>query len=183
MEEETKKLKEAINTIIRYIGDDPTRKELLNTADNITATIKNIFSGYNYDLSGIEADTIENESYDEVIILDNIEMISFCQDHFLPFTGKVKIAYIPNRKIIGIGKLIKIVEAFSRKIQESLTIDIANYIDSILKPRGVGVFIEASHACIYLRGNLEQKNYSVKTCHLIGCLKDNVNYRNEFLNR
>jgi GTP cyclohydrolase I len=178
---ETQKLEEAIKTIIDYIGDDVARDELLATPKNVASYLKNMFCGYNYDFSQIESNLMENNDYEQMIIMDKIPFTSFCQHHMLPFTGMVKISYFPDKKIIGLGKLVKIVEAFSRKlqIQEKLTIEIANYINALLKARGVEVVIEANHSCIYMKNDLNEKNYVVKTSHMIGCLKEN----NEFFNK
>lgn len=180
---EITKLTKAIKTIISYIGDDPTREELISTPQNVISYLKKIFSGYNYDFSHIELAIMENNNYNQLITMDKIPMTSFCQHHLMPFNGKVKISYFPDKKIIGLGKLIKIVEAFSRKlqIQENLTLEIANYINILLQPKGVGVLIEAKHSCIYLRNDLNDKDYVVRTSHLIGCLKEDNDIKNEFL--
>jgi GTP cyclohydrolase I len=172
----SEKIEEAIKTIISYIGDDPSRLDLVATPKNVVSYLKRMFCGYDYDFSQVESSLMENNGYEQIISMDQIPFTSFCEHHMLPFSGMIKISYVPYRKIIGLGKLVKIVEAFSRKlqIQERLNTQIAEYINGLLEPKGVGVFIQASHSCIYMRNDLNAKDNIVKTSYLIGCLKENL---------
>ena len=170
-----------IRDFIEYIGEDPGREGLKDSPKRVVAAFARIFSGYKQkpeDILTVFAD----ETYDEMIVVKNIEFYSTCEHHFLPFHGKVHIGYIPDGKIIGLSKLPRLVEIFSRRLQnqERLTSQIAKAIYSLLKPKGVGVIIEAKHLCIMARG-VEKQNSEVLTSSLLGLFKREQNTRNEFL--
>ena len=140
-------------------------------------------SGYKKDITEILNGALFEEKYDEMIISKDVDIFSLCEHHLLPFFGKCHIAYIPDGKIIGLSKIPRIVEVFSRRlqVQERLTTQIANSLYEILKPQGVGVVIEARHLCMIMRG-VEKLNTVITTSSLLGCFKDDINTRSEFMN-
>jgi GTP cyclohydrolase I len=172
---------EFIKKLLLHIGEDPNREGLRETPGRVITAFEKIFSGYKKKPEDVLT-VFEDEKYDEMIVVKNIEFYSTCEHHFLPFHGQVHIGYIPNGKIIGLSKLPRLVEIFSRRLQnqERLTNQIAQALHSILNPRGVGVIIEAKHLCIMARG-VEKQNCEVVTSSLIGLFKREQNTRNEFL--
>ena len=157
--------KEAVKTLIKWAGDDPTREGLLETPNRVAKSYQDFFSGY-----------------DEMIVLKDIRLESHCEHHMVPFIGKAHVGYLPNNKIVGLSKLARVVELFSKRlqIQEKLTAQIANTIDEILKPKGVGVIIEASHLCIATRGVRKETSRMV-TSRMLGLFRDNSDTRREFM--
>ena len=176
--------KEAVKTLIKWAGDDPTREGLLETPNRVARSYQDFFSGYNEDPREILSKKFrEVEGYDEMIVLKDIRLESHCEHHMVPFIGKAHIGYLPKNKIVGLSKLARVVELFSKRlqIQEKLTAQIANAIDEILKPKGVGVIIEASHLCIATRGVRKETSRMV-TSRMLGLFRDNSDTRKEFLN-
>ena len=172
----------AIQTIIRWIGDDPLREGLLDTPHRITESFKEFYSGYQIDPLSVLAKTFEEiEGYNDIIMLRRIPFISHCEHHMLPIIGKVSIGYLPYKRVVGISKLGHVVQAYSKRlqIQEKLTAQIANTIDEALQPRGVGVVIDADHACMSLRG-LKAPGISMITRQLRGAFQTNPDLRAEF---
>ena len=176
-------VKEAVKTLIKWAGDDPTREGLLETPNRVVKSYQDFFSGYDEDPREILSKKFrEVEGYDEMIVLKDIRLESHCEHHMVPFIGKAHVGYLPNNKIVGLSKLARVVELFSKRlqIQEKLTAQIANAIDEILKPKGVGVIIEASHLCIATRGIRKEASRMV-TSRMLGLFRDNSDTRREFL--
>ena len=177
-------VKEAVKTLIKWAGDDPTREGLLETPNRVVKSYEDFFSGYEFEPREILSKKFrEVEGYDEMIVLKDIRVESHCEHHMVPFIGKAHVGYLPNNKIVGLSKLARVVELFSKRlqIQEKLTAQIANAIDEILKPKGVGVIIEASHLCIATRGVRKETSRMV-TSRMLGLFRDNSDTRKEFLN-
>ena len=176
--------KEAVKTLIKWAGDDPTREGLLETPNRVAKSYQDFFSGYDEDPREILSKKFrEVEGYDEMIVLKDIRLESHCEHHMVPFIGKAHVGYLPKNKIVGLSKLARVVELFSKRlqIQEKLTAQIANTIDEILKPKGVGVIIEASHLCIATRGVRKETSRMV-TSRMLGLFRDNSDTRREFMN-
>lgn len=175
------RLKAAAKALLESIGDDPNREGLKDTPDRFAAACKKLYSGYDKKPEDILT-VFDDEKYDEMIVVKNIEFYSMCEHHMIPFFGKAHIGYIPNGKIIGLSKIPRMVEIFSRRLQnqERLTSQIANSLNDLLKPKGVGVILEAKHLCMMARG-VEKQNSVVTTSAVTGIFKSNMNTRSEFL--
>lgn len=175
------KIEKLVHELLKEIGEDPEREGLKNTPKRIAKSFEKLFGGYKKDPKEILTE-FDGEDYDEMIICRNIDFYSNCEHHMQPFFGKVYIGYIPNKKIIGISKLPRIVEIYSRRLQnqERLTMDIANALKNLLKPKGVGVVIEAQHLCMMARG-VEKQNTSMTTSSFNGLFKTQAKTRSEFL--
>lgn len=174
---------EAVRTLIAWAGDDPQRIELLETPRRVVDSYKEFFCGYNQKIDSKITKTFDNiNNYDEMIILKNIRFESFCEHHMQTIIGEASIAYIPNKKIIGLSKLARITDIFTKRlqIQERLVVEIAECLNQIVEPKGVGVMIESSHQCLTTRG-AHKPDSVMRTCHMIGNFKD-VQIRNEFFN-
>jgi GTP cyclohydrolase I len=173
----------SIRTILRFLGEDPEREGLKDTPDRIVRSWEKLFWGYGYCGTDVLATTFEEcGNYDEMVLLKNIDFFSTCEHHFLPFSGKVHIAYIPDKIVVGISKLARLVEVHSRRlqIQERMTANIAMDIETVLHPLGVAVLVEAQHMCMTARG-VEKINAKMTTSKLTGAFKDNLETRQEFL--
>jgi GTP cyclohydrolase I len=170
-----------IRELIKYIGEDPQREGLKDTPRRVIKSFGALFSGYDKKPEDV-LQVFSDELYDEMIVVKNIEFYSVCEHHWLPFYGKAHIGYIPDGKIIGLSKLPRLVEIFARRLQnqERLTNQIARALYGILKPKGVGVIIEAKHLCMMARG-VEKQNSEVTTSALLGLFKKDLNTRGEFL--
>src|ERR1700761_9766299 len=145
----------AVRTLLRGAGDDPEREGLLGTPDRVVRSYRELFAGYETDPRGYLERTFEEVGgYDQMVVLKDIRVVSFCEHHMLPVVGKAHVGYLPRDRVVGISKLARVVHGFSRRlqIQEKLTADIAESIQEILNPVGVGVVIEAEHSCMTLRG-------------------------------
>lgn len=174
---------EAVRTLIRWAGDDPDREGLVGTPDRVVRAYQEFFSGYDDDPVAYLSRTFEEtEGYDEMVVLRNIGISSHCQHHLLPIIGEVHIAYLPDRRVVGISKLARVTEAYARRmqIQEKLTAQIANCISEVLKPKGVAVVIKASHACMTTRG-VNKPGTRMITSHMLGAFRDDAKTRREFL--
>ena len=176
-------MEELVKEILIKIGEDPNREGLLKTPSRVEKAYKFLTKGYNEDIKTIVNGAIFDTENNEMVIVKNIEFYSLCEHHLLPFFGKCHIGYIPNRKILGLSKLARIVEHFSRRlqIQERLTTQISDSIAEILDPIGVGVVLEASHLCMMMRGVEKQDSYAM-TSALKGRFKSDMRTRSEFLN-
>jgi len=176
-----KKLEEVGAQFLKALDDNPNREGLLDTPKRFAAACKTLYSGYNQKPEDVMR-VFDDESYDEMIVVKDIEFYSTCEHHLIPFYGKAHIGYIPNGKIAGLSKMPRIVEIFSRRLQnqERLTSQIAKAMDDLLKPKGVGVILEAKHLCMMARG-VEKQNAVVTTSTLTGLFKNNINTRSEFL--
>ena len=173
----------AIKTIIRYMGDDPTREGLIKTPDRVLKSYDELFSGYGADVASIlNTKFADMYTFRDQVLLKDIKFSSFCEHHLLPITGSVDIAYIPDGCIIGISKLARLVEVFARRlqIQEKMTAEIAESLQEHLKPLGVAVRVTASHGCMSLRGVLQQ-DCLMRTSHYTGVFADETGYKQEFL--
>ena len=173
----------AVRTLLQWIGDDPDREGLLGTPGRVVRAYEDWFSGYNDDAVEFLRRTFhEVKGYDEMIVLRDISFESHCEHHMAPIIGKVHIGYLPDRKVVGISKLARVVEAFARRlqVQESLTAQIANCIQGVLKPRGVGVVVEGVHQCMTTRG-VRKSGVSMITSQLLGHFRSDPRTRAEFL--
>ncbi len=174
---------QAVRTLIAWAGDDPNREELLETPKRVVDSYAEFFSGYHENLNKKIDKTFDNiDGYDDMIILREIAFESHCEHHMVPIIGKAKVAYIPDKKIIGLSKMARIVDVFSKRlqIQERLVVEIANCLNQIVAPKGVGVMLESSHQCLSTRGAYKPGS-SMRTMHMIGCFKEDK-IRKEFLN-
>ncbi len=174
---------EAINTIIKWIGEDPKREGLLSTPKRVVKAYKEYFKGYTQDPGSYLSKTFtEVEGYDDMVIEKNISIHSHCEHHMAPITGVAHVAYIPSSKVVGLSKLARVVEVFSKRLQtqERLTMQIANTIMQVLKPRGVAVSIDAAHQCMTTRG-IRKENTSTITNYFLGAFKDDLSFQNRYL--
>ena len=173
----------AVRTLIQWAGDDPDREGLVETPARVARSYRELFAGYDANpLDYMERTFEEVGGYDELVVLRDIPVVSFCEHHMLPVLGHAHVGYLPTNRVVGISKLARVVHGFSRRlqIQEKLTADIAGAIDKVLKPKGVGVVIEAEHSCMTLRG-VNTPGASLTTSHLTGVIRDDARTRGEFL--
>jgi GTP cyclohydrolase I len=173
----------AVRTIIRWTGENPERDGLRETPARVTRSFEEFFAGYAQDPVEILKKTFEEiEGYDEMIVLRGIRFVSHCENHLSPFTGQAWVAYSPNGRVVGISKLARVVDVYARRlqIQEKLTAQIANTINDVLEPQGVGVIIKASHHCMTTRG-VHKPDTDLVTSRMLGCFRDNALTRQEFL--
>ena len=173
----------AVRTLIAWAGDDPAREGLLDTPDRVVRAYGEFFRGYDLDPRDYLAKTFEEtDGYDEIVLLKDIRFESHCEHHMVPFIGKAHVAYLPNRRVVGISKLARVVDAFSKRlqIQEKMTSQIANTIDEVLEPRGVAVVVEAAHQCMTMRG-VHKPGVSLVTSRLLGAFREDPSTRREFL--
>nr|WP_321527207.1 GTP cyclohydrolase I FolE [uncultured Cohaesibacter sp.] len=173
----------AVRLLIEWTGDDPDREGLVDTPARVVRAYEDMFSGYDADPAELLARTFEEtDTYDDVIQLNNLRLESHCEHHIVPILGKAHIAYLPAGRVVGISKLARVVEAFSKRlqIQETLTSQIADTIQTVLEPRGVAVVIEAAHMCMTTRG-VRKPGVSMVTRRFLGEFKSDANLRQEFL--
>lgn len=174
---------QAVSTLLRWAGEDPTREGLTETPARVVRAYEDWFSGYADDpVEFLRRTFREVDGYDEMIILRDIRFESHCEHHMAPIIGRAHIGYLPNRAVVGISKLARVVEAFSRRfqVQEAMTAQIANCIQDVLEPRGVGVVIEAVHQCMTTRG-IHKEGVSMITSQLLGTMRTDPRTRSEFL--
>ena len=172
----------AVRTLIRWAGDDPDREGLVDTPKRVAKSYKELFSGYQSDpREYLERTFDEVGGYDELVILKDIRVVSFCEHHMLPFLGKAHVGYLPSNRVVGISKLARVVHGFARRlqIQEKLTAEIAKAICDILQPKGVGVVIVSEHSCLTMRG-VNTPGSKLTTSHLLGEVRDDPRTRQEF---
>ncbi len=173
----------AVRSLIEWAGDDPDREGLRGTPERVVRAYEEFFSGYREDPLAVLATTFEEtEAYDEMIVLRDIRLESHCEHHIVPILGKVHIGYLPAGRVVGISKLARLVEVYAKRmqIQEALTSQIADTIQEALKPRGVGVVIEAAHQCMTTRG-IRKPGVSMVTSRMLGSFRDDPATRREFL--
>lgn len=175
-------LKKLVEKMIAEIGESPKREGLVHTPDRVARSFEKLYGGYGQDPKKL-IKVFSNEGYDEMIITKDIDFYSTCEHHMLPFFGKAYIGYIPEKKIIGLSKLPRMIEIFSRRLQnqERLTKQIADTLNELLQPKGVGVVLKAAHLCMKARG-VEKQNSEITTSAFTGLFKSNMNTRSEFLN-
>ncbi|MGB0625814.1 MAG: GTP cyclohydrolase I FolE [Alphaproteobacteria bacterium] len=174
---------EAVRTLLRWAGDDPTREGLVDTPARVARAFEEFFAGYREDpLEYLERTFEEVEGYDEMVVLRDIRMESYCEHHLAPILGKVHIGYLPERRVVGISKLARVAEAYAKRlqIQEKLTAQIANCIDEVLRPKGVAVVIEAEHQCMTTRG-VHKPGVVMVTSRMLGAFRESSDTRREFL--
>ena len=177
------KAEEAIRTIIQWIGEDPEREGLQSTPQRVIRAFKEYFQGYKEEPANYLRKTFtEVEGYDDMVIEKNISIRSHCEHHMAPFIGVAHVAYIPSKKVVGLSKLARVVEAFSKRLQtqERLTMQIAKTIMEVLKPRGVAVTIDAAHHCMTIRG-IKKENTTTITNYFLGTFKDDLGFQNRYL--
>jgi len=173
----------AVRCLIEWAGDDPDREGLRDTPDRVVRAYEEFFSGYNEDPRLLLETTFEETNdYDEIVMLRDIRIESHCEHHMVPIIGKAHVAYLPAGRVVGISKLARVVEAYSRRlqIQETLTAQIADTINDVLKPRGVAVVIQAAHQCMTTRG-IRKPGVQMTTSRMLGEFRDNPVTRSEFL--
>jgi GTP cyclohydrolase I len=173
----------AVRTLLRWAGDNPEREGLIDTPSRVVRSYEEFFAGYELDPATLlERSFEEVEGYDEIVLLRNIRLESYCEHHMVPILGVAHVAYLPNHRVVGIGKLARVVEAYAKRlqIQEKLTAQIANTLDTVLQPRGVAVVIESQHQCMTTRG-VHQTNVDMVTSRMLGAFRDNADTRREVL--
>jgi GTP cyclohydrolase I len=174
---------QAIRTLLRWAGDDPEREGLIDTPKRVVEAYQDWFSGYVSDPAEYLRRTFEEVAgYDELVVLRDIEFESHCEHHMAPIIGRAHVGYLPTDKVVGISKLARVVDGYARRlqVQEKLTAEIAGCINDVLKPRGVGVVIDASHQCMTTRG-VHKRGVSMVTSKMLGAFRDDARTRAEFL--
>lgn len=173
----------AVRTLIRWAGDNPDREGLVGTPDRVVRAYEEFFAGYDEDpVQVLERTFEETDGYDEIVLLKDIRIDSHCEHHMVPIIGKVHVAYLPDKRVVGISKLARVVEIYARRlqIQEKMTAQIANTLNAVLKPRGVAVVVEAAHQCMTTRG-IRKAGVSMVTSRMLGIFRDNAATRQELL--
>lgn len=174
---------DAVRVLLRWAGDDPAREGLLDTPARVVRAYEEFFEGYSHDPRDILARTFsEVDGYDEMVVLKDIRFESYCEHHMVPIIGRAHVAYLPNHRVVGISKLARLVDAFAKRlqIQEKMTVQIADTLNDILQPKGVGVILEAAHQCITTRG-VHKPGVQMVTSRMLGSFRDDPSTRREFL--
>ena len=171
-----------VREMIIRLGEDPSREGLMATPERLHKAMKYLTKGYSENAEDVLRKALFTVNYDEMVIVKDIEMFSLCEHHMLPFFGKVHVAYVPNGKVLGLSKIPRLVELFARRlqIQERLTTQIAETIQKVIEPQGVGVVIEARHLCMMMRG-VEKQHSAAVTSSMLGCFRTEEETRTEFL--
>lgn len=175
-------IRTAVRQILLAIGEDPDREGLLRTPDRVARAYDELLSGYRTDPIALVNDAIFEENYDEMVIVRDIEFYSLCEHHMLPFIGRAHVAYIPNGRVIGLSKIPRVVDMFARRlqVQERLTRQVADFLDTLLHPQGVAVVMEAVHMCSMMRG-VKKHDSRMTTSTMLGAFRRNLATRQEFL--
>ncbi len=174
---------DAVRTLLRWAGDSPAREGLLDTPARVVRSYEEFFAGYATDPQALLERTFEEvEGYDEIVLLRDIRIESHCEHHMAPIIGRAHVAYLPHKRVVGISKLARVVEAFAKRlqIQEKLTSQIANTINEVLQPRGVAVIIDAAHQCMTTRG-VHKPGVTMVTSKMLGAFREDANTRRELL--
>ncbi|KAJ6022186.1 GTP cyclohydrolase 1 [Penicillium herquei] len=181
-EERVKKLAGAVRTILECVGEDPEREGLRETPERYAKAMLYFTKGYEENVRDLVNGAVFHEDHDELVIVKDIDVFSLCEHHMVPFTGKMHIGYIPDRRVLGLSKLARLAEMFSRRlqVQERLTKQVALAISEVLKPRGVGVVMESSHLCMVMRGVQKVSSTTTTSC-MLGCMRSSAKTREEFL--
>ena len=176
------RVREAVELMLAEMGEDPTREGLLRTPDRVAKALKFLTSGYDADVDTVVNDALFTVDYSEMVIVKGIDFYSLCEHHLLPFFGKCHVAYLPRDQVIGLSKIPRLVEVFSRRlqVQERLTNQIAETVSAILNPLGIGVVIEATHLCMLMRG-VQKQNSVALTSAMLGTFRTDARTRMEFL--
>ena len=176
-------MEELVREMLRQMGEDPEREGLKRTPQRVEKAMRFLTSGYTADVEALINEAVFEERCDEMIVSRDIDLYSMCEHHLLPFFGKAHVAYIPSGKIIGLSKVPRIVDVFARRlqVQERLTVQIAETLERVLAPRGVGVILEARHLCMMMRG-VEKQNTVVTTSSMLGLFRSDPRTRGEFMN-
>src|SRR5690606_19644247 len=174
---------EAVRTLLRWAGDDPEREGLRGTPARVVRSYEEFFAGYKEDAVALLERTFEEiDGYDEMVVLRDIRLESYCEHHMVPIVGKAHVAYLPSTRVVGISKLARVVEVYAKRlqIQEKMTAQIANTISAVLQPRGVAVVIEAAHQCMTTRG-VHKPGVTMVTSRMLGAFREDPRTRQEFL--
>jgi len=177
-----KQAEEAVRTLLRWAGDDPDREGLQDTPKRVVNAYEEYFAGYKDDPVNILKRTFKDTgNYDEMVVLRDIRFESHCEHHLAPIIGKAHVAYLPDLQIVGISKLVRVVEVYAKRlqVQERMTAQIANTIQEVLKPKGVAVVVDASHQCMTMRG-VRKPGVSMVTSHMLGGFRTDISTRREF---
>jgi GTP cyclohydrolase I len=171
-----------VRSLLTEVGEDPERDGLIGTPDRVARSLSFLTHGYNIDPHEVVGNALFDAEYDEMVVVRDVEVYSLCEHHLLPFFGRCHIAYLPSAKIVGLSKLARLVEVYARRlqVQERLTTQVANAINDIVEPRGVGVVIEAHHLCMMMRGIEKQNSLAVTSC-MLGQFRTDARTRTEFL--
>jgi GTP cyclohydrolase I len=175
-------MQEEIRAILEKMGEDPEREGLVKTPERVDKAYRFLTAGYGQSAEEVVQGAIFHEKYDEMVVVKDIDFYSLCEHHMLPFYGKAHVAYVPNGRIIGLSKIPRLVEVFSRRlqVQERLTVQIAESLQQHLDPLGVAVVVEAAHLCMMMRG-VQKQNTKMVTSSILGCFRDEDGARMEFL--
>ena len=174
----------AVETLLRYTGDDSAREGLIDTPARVVRSYDEFFAGYGDDaVDYLQRTFEETDGYDEMVVLRDIRVESHCEHHMLPIIGRAHVGYLPNSRVVGISKLARVVDAYAKRlqVQEKMTAQIATCINSVLKPKGVAVVIDAAHQCMTMRG-VHKPGVSMVTSHMLGAFREDATTRREFLN-
>src|SRR5262245_7324610 len=175
-------MQEAVRALLSGVGEDPDREGLERTPDRVEKALRFLTKGYAEDPKALIGQALFSVSYDEMVIIKDIDVYSLCEHHLLPFHGKAHVAYIPNGKVVGLSKVPRLVDMVARRlqVQERLTVQIAETLEEVIQPRGVGVVIEAVHFCMMMRGVEKQNSVAVTSC-MLGAFRERQPTRDEFL--
>lgn len=176
------RVRDAVEVVLTEIGEDPTREGLSGTPERVAKAAQFLTSGYDSDIDAVVNNALFTVDYSEMVIVKDIDFYSVCEHHLLPFFGRCHVAYLPRHRVIGLSKIPRLVEVFSRRlqVQERLTNQIAETLSTILDPLGVGIVVEATHLCMLMRGVEKQNSFAV-TSAMLGSFRDNARTRMEFL--
>jgi GTP cyclohydrolase I len=179
---DTTAMEEAVRTLLEGVGEDADREGLAKTPERVEKALKFLTKGYREDARSVINQALFTVDYDEMVIIKDIDVFSLCEHHLLPFYGKAHVAYLPAGKVVGLSKIPRIVDMFARRlqVQERLTVQIAQTIEEAIRPRGVGVVVEAVHFCMMMRGVEKQNSVAVTSC-MLGTFRDRQPTREEFL--